>query len=67
MPEDRRPDDATTNDAQARRLRDMADALRTIIAEAEAARSALCENELVIRLDTITATARKAIGDGGPR
>ncbi|MCG5240578.1 hypothetical protein [Azospirillum doebereinerae] len=38
------------------------DALRAIIEEAIAARSALCENELVIRLDTILALARQSLG-----
>lgn len=37
------------------------DALRAIIEEAAAARSALCENELVIRLDNILAIARAAL------
>lgn len=37
------------------------DALRAIINEAAAARSALCENELVIRLDNILAIARAAL------
>lgn len=35
------------------RIRNLEDALRQIAREAAAARSALCENELVIRLDTI--------------
>lgn len=37
------------------------DALRAIISEAASARSALCENELVIRLDNILALARAAL------
>ena len=37
------------------------DALRAIISEAASARSALCENELVIRLDNILAIARAAL------
>ncbi|CAO3439144.1 hypothetical protein [Azospirillum doebereinerae] len=37
------------------------DALRAIIQEAAAARSALCENELVIRLDNILNMARTAL------
>lgn len=37
------------------------DALRAIINEAASARSALCENELVIRLDNILAIARAAL------
>ncbi|KAA0580482.1 hypothetical protein FZ983_12980 [Azospirillum sp. B21] len=36
-------------------------ALHSIIEEAAAARSALCENELVIRLDNILAIARAAL------
>ncbi|WP_063635440.1 hypothetical protein [Azospirillum humicireducens] len=40
------------------------DALRSIIEEAAAARSALCENELVIRLDNILAIARAAPEEG---
>ena len=35
--------------------------LRAIIREAVSARSALCENELVIRLDTILALAQGAL------
>lgn len=37
------------------------EALRAIINEAASARSALCENELVIRLDNILAIARAAL------
>ncbi|CAO3350863.1 hypothetical protein [Azospirillum palustre] len=37
------------------------EALRAIMSEAAAARSALCENELVIRLDNILAIARAAL------
>ena len=37
------------------------EALRAIMNEAAAARSALCENELVIRLDNILAIARAAL------
>nr|WP_222529461.1 hypothetical protein [Azospirillum sp. 412522] len=37
------------------------DALRAIINEAASARSALCENELVIRIDNILAIARAAL------
>ncbi|WP_148294172.1 hypothetical protein [Azospirillum sp. B506] len=37
------------------------DALRAIISEAASARSALCETELVIRLDNILAIARAAL------
>lgn len=43
-------------------------AFRQILREAHAARSALCENELVIRLDAIVALAEKALagnGEGG--
>lgn len=40
------------------------DALRSIMEEAAAARSALCENELVIRLDNILAIARAALEEG---
>lgn len=36
-------------------------ALRQILREAAAARSALCENELVIRLDNIMALAKAAL------
>ena len=39
-------------------------ALRSIIEEAAAARSALCENELVIRLDNILSIARAALEEG---
>ncbi|WP_045581190.1 hypothetical protein [Azospirillum thiophilum] len=42
------------------------DALRAIIEEAAAARSALCENELVIRLDNILAIARAALEEQRP-
>ncbi|WP_199237521.1 hypothetical protein [Azospirillum sp. TSH64] len=35
--------------------------MRAIMNEAAAARSALCENELVIRLDNILAIAREAL------
>lgn len=37
------------------------DALRQIMREAAAARAALCENELVIRLDNILALAKAAL------
>ncbi|WP_042442287.1 hypothetical protein [Azospirillum sp. B510] len=37
------------------------DALRAIMREAAAARSSLCENELIIRLDNILAIARSAL------
>ncbi|CAO3417816.1 hypothetical protein [Azospirillum endophyticum] len=37
------------------------DTLRAIINEAISARSALCENELLIRLDNILAIARSAL------
>lgn len=50
-----------TDSAQDRRLQVMTDALRSIIREAGSARSALCEHELVIRLDTILAVARAAL------
>lgn len=52
-----------TDSAQDRRLQTMTDALRSIIREAGSARSALCEDELVIRLDTILAVARAALDD----
>ncbi len=39
-------------------------ALHSIIEEAAAARSALCENELVIRLDNILSIARAALEEG---
>lgn len=61
-----------TDNGQDRRLQAMADALRSITREAASARSALCEHELVIRLDTILALARAALdadkqaGDGTP-
>jgi hypothetical protein len=61
-----------TDNAQGRRRQAMADALRSIIREAASARSALCEHELVIRLDNILALARAALdaeesaGDGAP-
>ncbi|PWC58104.1 hypothetical protein TSH7_24240 [Azospirillum sp. TSH7] len=42
------------------------DALRAIINEAASARSALCENELVIRLDNILALARAALEEQEP-
>lgn len=42
------------------------DALRAIISEAASARSALCENELVIRLDNILALARAALEEQEP-
>lgn len=37
------------------------DALRQIMHEAASARAALCENELVIRLDNILALAKAAL------
>jgi len=40
-------------------------ALRSIMEEAAAARSALCENELVIRLDNILSIARAALEEEG--
>lgn len=40
--------------------------LHAIIREAAAARSALCENELVIRLDNILALAQGALGTPDP-
>ncbi|MBP2302944.1 hypothetical protein [Azospirillum picis] len=42
------------------------EALRLIIREALAARSALCEHELVIRLDAILALARDALAQASP-
>jgi len=45
------------------RIRRLAEALRAAAREAAAARSALCENELVIRLDNILALARDALED----
>lgn len=59
-----------TDNAQGRCRQAMADALRSIIREAASARSALCEHELLIRLDNILAVARAALdaeesaGDG---
>lgn len=50
-----------TDSAQDRRLQAMTDALRSIIREACSARSALCEHELVIRLDAILELARAAL------
>ncbi|WP_207456263.1 hypothetical protein [Azospirillum sp. SYSU D00513] len=45
----------------AERVRELTDLLRRITHEAAAARSALCENELVIRLDNILALAGEAL------
>nr|WP_295830108.1 hypothetical protein [uncultured Azospirillum sp.] len=42
------------------------EALRAIINEAASARSALCENELVIRLDNILALAQAALAEQEP-
>lgn len=39
-------------------------ALRQILLEAAAARAALCENELIIRLDNIMALAEGALAEG---
>lgn len=50
-----------SDDPQARRIRELTETLRSITHEAAAARSALCENELVIRLDNILALARAAL------
>lgn len=41
------------------------DDFRSILQEAAAARSALCEHELIIRIDTIIALARAAIERDG--
>lgn len=49
--------------AQTQRIQRMTEALRSIIAETASARSALCENELVIRLDNVLALARAALDD----
>lgn len=47
------------------RLRVLEAALREIAREAAAARSALCENELVIRLDTILDRCAAALDRSG--
>jgi hypothetical protein len=47
--------------AHARRVERLTETLRAIVQEAGSARSALCENELVIRLDTIIALATRAL------
>ena len=55
-------------DPRDREIRTLREALRSASHEAAAARSALCENELVIRLDNILALARTALvgtGDSG--
>ncbi|WP_207485946.1 hypothetical protein [Arenibaculum pallidiluteum] len=50
-------------DPRDRRIRRLSEALRAAGQEAAAARAALCENELVIRLDTIQDLARKALDE----
>ncbi|SMH60607.1 hypothetical protein [Azospirillum agricola] len=57
-------DDATTDDRQSPRIQRLTDALHAITLEAGSARSALCEHELVIRLDNILALAQAALRDG---
>lgn len=52
-----------TKDATAAR---QSGALRQIMHEAAAARAALCENELVIRLDNILALAKAALDPPAP-
>lgn len=52
----------STRDERDSRIRELEDALREIAREAAAARSALCENELVIRLDTILDCCTAALG-----
>ena len=49
------------------RVRQLTDALRAITGEAASARSALCEHELLIRLDNILALARNALDDQATR
>lgn len=51
------------DDTQARRIERLTETLRSIVQEAGSARSALCENELVIRLDTIIALATRALDE----
>lgn len=53
-------DQQTTQTARQR------EALRQIIHEAASARAALCENELVIRLDNILALAKAALDPPSP-
>ena len=53
------------DDPQVLRIQQLTDALRAITHEAASARSALCENELMIRLDNILALAQAALGDDG--
>lgn len=50
-----------TDDPRDARIQALEEALRTVALEAASARSALCENELVIRLDTILACCAAAL------
>jgi hypothetical protein len=54
-------------DSRDQRIEALRQALLAVSHEAAVARSALCENELVIRLDNILALARAALAeaDGG--
>ncbi|AWK89902.1 hypothetical protein [Azospirillum thermophilum] len=54
-----------TGDPRDDRIRALEDALRDVAREAASARSALCENELVIRLDTILARSLGALKETG--
>jgi hypothetical protein len=56
-------------DPRDRRIEALRQALLAVSHEAAVARSALCENELVIRLDNILALARTALAEteGGSR
>jgi hypothetical protein len=50
-------------DARDQEIEALRQALQAVYYEAVSARSALCENELVIRLDNILALARKALAE----
>lgn len=54
-----------TGDPRDDRIRDLEDALRDVAREAASARAALCENELVIRLDNILARSLEALKERG--
>lgn len=57
------------DDPRDQRIESLKQALLAVSHEAAVARSALCENELVIRLDNILALARTALAEteGGSR
>jgi hypothetical protein len=57
------------DDTRDQRIEALRQALLAVSHEAAVARSALCENELVIRLDNILALARTALAEteGGSR